>query len=198
MQYMLKWQHWPLSYNSMGCPINLPHESLSMNKTDTCVGTVMASFRGCSIWPQLVGAADSAGRLPRKASTCGRTDDRVCSSAVRLTKAPRRCSRMSLIRDRSALTPSQSASILLACTKNQVHKSAYVCCKPVVVYVHNVRSIMQVNTCDHAVSAFELLEGLAASLSHCCKTESACVSASMPGRKLFSKNLAGKAPTDRR
>ncbi len=124
----------PVSYNSMGCSTNLPHKSLSMNKTNTCVGTVMASFKGCSIWPQLVGAAESAGRLPRKASKCGRTDDRVCSSAVRLTKAPRRCSRMSLMRDRSALTPSQSASILLACTKYQVHKSAYARCKPVVVY----------------------------------------------------------------
>ena len=102
----------------------MPHKSTSMNKIHTCVGTVMASFKGCSIWPQLVGAADSAGRLPRKASKCGRTDDRVCSSAVRLTRAPRRCSRMSLMRDRSAFTPSQSASILLACTKNQVHKSA--------------------------------------------------------------------------
>ncbi len=164
MQYMLEWQHWPVSYNSIGCSTNLPHESLSMNKTDTCVGTVMASFKGCSIWPQLVGAADSAGRLPRKASKCGRTDDRVCSSAVRLTKAPRRCSRMSLMRDRSALTPSQSASILLACTKYQTHKSAYVCCMPVVVYAHSMSGrSMQVNTCDHAVSLFNLLEGLAAS-----------------------------------
>jgi len=133
---------WSVSYNSMGCSMTLSHESLSMIKRDTCVGTVMASFKGCSIWPQLVGAADSAGRLPRKASKCGRTDDRVCSSAVRLTKAPRRCSRMSLMRDRSALTPSQSASILLACIKYQVHKSAYVSCKPVVVYVHYVRSVI--------------------------------------------------------
>ena len=89
----------------------------------TCVGTVMASLQGCSIWPQLVGWADSAGRLLRKSSRWGRTVDRVWPSAVKLTRAPRRCSKVSLMRCRSAFTPSQSESILLACT-TQSHQSA--------------------------------------------------------------------------
>ncbi len=32
--------------------------------------------------------------------------------------------------------------------------SSCLCCKPVVVYVNYVRSIMQMSICDHAVSAY--------------------------------------------
>ncbi len=35
--------------------------------------------------------------------------------------------------------------------------SCCLCCEPVVVYVHYVRSIMQMSICDHAVSAYTQL-----------------------------------------
>ena len=79
----------------------------------------MASLRGCRVWPQLTGAAERSGRLLRKESRWGRREVRVASSAVMFTMAPCRCSRVSLMRFRSACTPSQSESILLACMKWQ-------------------------------------------------------------------------------
>ena len=78
----------------------------------------MASLRGCRVWPQLTGATDWAGRLPRKASKWGLREVRVPSSAVMFTMAPSRCSSVSLMRFRSAWTPSQSESILLACNQS--------------------------------------------------------------------------------